>query len=214
MREAHELGRGACRGICGSEHARHLQVAQAATRSASPPNRTMPALFLAFVLGGVTGWWIHATMSSRQPPEMLAAPSPLIAPSPSPSAPLFRQPEPIQPDGIPASEAAEFDPIVELRRHRLRLPLDGAAVAMMRGGFAAPRKGEPRGHEAVDLLAPRHTPVRAVEDGTIVKLFFSKAGGNTIYHFEPDWSASVTTTRTSITMRTAFTRVSSSRRVM
>ena len=55
---------------------------------------------------------------------------------------------------------------------------------MMQGGFAAPRKGEPRGHEAVDLLAPRHTPVRAVEGGTIVKLFFSKAGGNTIYQFE------------------------------
>ena len=45
--------------------------------------------------------------------------------------------------------------------------------------------GEPHGHEAVDLLAPRNTPVRAVEDGTIAKLFVSKAGGNTIYQFDP-----------------------------
>jgi murein DD-endopeptidase MepM/ murein hydrolase activator NlpD len=40
-------------------------------------------------------------------------------------------------------------------------------------------------HEALDLLAPRGTPVVAVEDGPIVKLFWSKQGGNTIYHFDP-----------------------------
>jgi murein DD-endopeptidase MepM/ murein hydrolase activator NlpD len=34
-------------------------------------------------------------------------------------------------------------------------------------------------------MAPRRTPVRAVEDGTIAKLFTSKAGGLTIYQFEP-----------------------------
>ena len=34
-------------------------------------------------------------------------------------------------------------------------------------------------------MAPRHTPVRAVEDGVIQKLFASDAGGLTIYQFEP-----------------------------
>ena len=34
-------------------------------------------------------------------------------------------------------------------------------------------------------MAPRHTPVRAVEDGTIVKLFTSRAGGLTIYQYDP-----------------------------
>ena len=42
-----------------------------------------------------------------------------------------------------------------------------------------------REHEAIDILAPRNTPVVAVEDGTIAKLFLSKAGGNTIYQFDP-----------------------------
>src|SRR4051794_14832893 len=42
-----------------------------------------------------------------------------------------------------------------------------------------------REHEALDILAPRNTPVVAVEDGTIAKLFFSKAGGTTIYQFDP-----------------------------
>ena len=34
-------------------------------------------------------------------------------------------------------------------------------------------------------MAPRGTPVRAVEDGTVAKLFTSEAGGLTIYQFDP-----------------------------
>jgi len=46
-------------------------------------------------------------------------------------------------------------------------------------------RGSSREHEAIDILAPRNTPVLAVEDGTVAKLFLSKAGGNTIYQFDP-----------------------------
>jgi murein DD-endopeptidase MepM/ murein hydrolase activator NlpD len=42
-----------------------------------------------------------------------------------------------------------------------------------------------RVHEALDILAPRGTQVIAVEDGRIEKLFTSKAGGLTIYQFDP-----------------------------
>ena len=55
----------------------------------------------------------------------------------------------------------------------------------MRGQFDERRDAGERPHEAVDLLAPRNTPVHAVENGTIAKLFVSKAGGNTIYQFDP-----------------------------
>jgi murein DD-endopeptidase MepM/ murein hydrolase activator NlpD len=34
-------------------------------------------------------------------------------------------------------------------------------------------------------MAPRGTPVLAVNDGKIEKLFLSKPGGNTIYQFDP-----------------------------
>ncbi len=40
-------------------------------------------------------------------------------------------------------------------------------------------------HEAIDILAPRNTPVLAVEDGTIERLWYSDNGGNTIYQFDP-----------------------------
>lgn len=39
-------------------------------------------------------------------------------------------------------------------------------------------------HEAIDIMEPRGTPVHAVVDGTIAKLFLSKPGGNTIYIFD------------------------------
>jgi murein DD-endopeptidase MepM/ murein hydrolase activator NlpD len=41
-------------------------------------------------------------------------------------------------------------------------------------------------HEALDIPATRNTPVKAVEGGTIAKLFTSKPGGLTIYQFDPD----------------------------
>jgi peptidoglycan LD-endopeptidase LytH len=42
-----------------------------------------------------------------------------------------------------------------------------------------------RVHQAIDIMANRGTPVLAVEEGTIKKLFESKAGGLTIYQFDP-----------------------------
>jgi len=66
---------------------------------------------------------------------------------------------------------------------RLRVPIDGVEVEAFKGGFEEHRGQRP--HEAIDILAPRHTPVLAVESGTIAKLFVSNAGGITIYQFDP-----------------------------
>jgi peptidoglycan LD-endopeptidase LytH len=73
--------------------------------------------------------------------------------------------------------------IAELRGRRIDMPVDGVARGDVGDSFLDARGA--RIHEAVDIMAPRHTPVRAVEDGTIAKLFLSKAGGRTIYQFDP-----------------------------
>ena len=67
----------------------------------------------------------------------------------------------------------------------LRLPVSEADARAMKGQFGDRRDRGARGHEAVDILAPRNTPVHAVDDGTVAKLFFSKQGGITVYQFDP-----------------------------
>lgn len=42
-----------------------------------------------------------------------------------------------------------------------------------------------RVHQAIDIMAPRGTPVVTADDGVIRKLFASKGGGLTIYQFDP-----------------------------
>ena len=64
------------------------------------------------------------------------------------------------------------------------MPVLGVEPSALRDTFDEVR-GTDRKHEALDILAPRGTPVVAVEDGTVAKLFESKAGGLTIYQFDP-----------------------------
>lgn len=66
----------------------------------------------------------------------------------------------------------------------LLLPVAGVTPAQLHDTYHQPR-GDERVHEALDIPAPRGTPVYAVADGRIVKLFTSKPGGLTVYQFDP-----------------------------
>ena len=65
---------------------------------------------------------------------------------------------------------------------QIGLPLSGIKSANLRDSFNELHNGHQ--HRAIDLMAPRGTPVLAVTGGRIEKLFLSKSGGNTIYEFD------------------------------
>jgi murein DD-endopeptidase MepM/ murein hydrolase activator NlpD len=75
------------------------------------------------------------------------------------------------------------EPVPDLLSRRLHIPVAGVTASTLHSSFEDAR-GE-RKHQAIDILAPRNTPVLAVEGGTLEKLFVSKAGGLTIYQFDP-----------------------------
>jgi murein DD-endopeptidase MepM/ murein hydrolase activator NlpD len=82
-----------------------------------------------------------------------------------------------------ANEETGVSPLDDLRARLLALPVQGTRPDQLVSSFGDARGSGP--HEAIDILAPIGTPVLAVEDGRIEKLFVSVRGGLTIYHFDP-----------------------------
>ena len=144
----------------------------------------LTAMIVSFVAGAIAGatlvWSLDSTSVAATLTEDCGEPEVEVRPSTAPPVPKPRiTPEPTRsaPESLP-------DAIAELRARRLSLPIKELDRKDLRSSFDEARGAERR-HEAIDILSPRNTPVLAVEDGTIARLFTSKAGGLTIYQFDP-----------------------------
>lgn len=63
------------------------------------------------------------------------------------------------------------------------LPIAGLVSSSLHDSFRDRRSGRRR-HEAIDIMSPRGTPIRAVVPGTVRKLMRNGLGGITIYQFD------------------------------
>lgn len=83
------------------------------------------------------------------------------------------------PTGPTTSRAPATPPPVPVGR--LTIPVEGIAASQLTDTFNQARGGGSRLHEALDIMAPKGTPVVAAGPGTVEKLFLSKPGGKTVY---------------------------------
>jgi murein DD-endopeptidase MepM/ murein hydrolase activator NlpD len=63
----------------------------------------------------------------------------------------------------------------------LIVPVRGIEPSQLRDTYDELRGGDTRAHEALDIPAPRGTPVLSATGGRVLKLFDSKAGGKMVY---------------------------------
>lgn len=98
-------------------------------------------------------------------------PAAASTPSGPPAAPPTPRTDP--PSPLPESEGT------------LRIPVAGVRPEELIDTYNQARS-EGRTHNAIDILAPRGTPVLAAADGRVIELFQSAEGGTTLYQLDPD----------------------------
>lgn len=144
----------------------------------------MPGHFASRTTADLTG-----AIRAATPAPIATIPFPPKTPTPfTPSATLFETPgitpsPPVAGEATPPARslASAFS---TLEGRALAMPVVGAKTLDLRDNFEEARGS--RKHEAIDILAPRGTPVIAVDDGKIAKIFTSKQGGLTVYQFDGD----------------------------
>ncbi len=104
---------------------------------------------------------------------------PAIPGSGRPPAPVA-----VQPPAAGESERPLNPPLEELRGRGLIIPVAGVSASRIHDSFDEGRSDERR-HNAIDIMAPRGTPVLAADSGRILRMSSNRLGGITIYATDP-----------------------------
>jgi peptidoglycan LD-endopeptidase LytH len=149
------------------------------------PARPFPltAVLVAFCAGVLVDW----ALRTYGPPQPVDAPTSIGPGTPEARIKPGEETDTSQSaddaSAVPGANRPKPAPAATSGSLSLRLPIDNMDLDAVKGGFYEARAGHR--HEAVDILSPRNTPVKAVQAGQIARLFYSKQGGITIYQFDP-----------------------------
>jgi murein DD-endopeptidase MepM/ murein hydrolase activator NlpD len=160
-------------------------------RKARRRSRRLTLLLVAVVVATC----LAVALSALRQDEARVTPTPPRVP-PAAAVPAVPAPRAAPPlaaaDPLPAAAAALEPPAAQLpvaadvTGAALLLPVQGVQASALRDTFQEARGAGERRHEAIDIPAAVGTPVLAVADGRIAKLFLSQQGGLTIYQFDTD----------------------------
>ncbi|OAX56260.1 M23 family metallopeptidase [Xanthomonas graminis] len=164
--------------------------------------KTLPSLALLVVAVALGYWMLRDGVQVRPSAVAVAAASgetatatPTVSPAAAPaaaqsppeatipaSAPTAADTPPTPPAATAETAAAAAAPANN--GADLLIPVQGVTGDQLQDTFTDARS-QGRRHDAIDILAPAGTPVLAVADGNVEKLFDSERGGLTVYQFEP-----------------------------
>jgi peptidoglycan LD-endopeptidase LytH len=128
----------------------------------------MPRLYLLAALVAVSACsqrspWVVVAPAPTLPAEVVAAGAPSVAPSTAPA-----------------------DATAVTHLGALKFPVSGVDSTRLDDSFDQPRDGGARTHNAIDIIAPKGSPVLSVQDGRILRLSKSEKGGITVYATDLD----------------------------
>ena len=124
----------------------------------------------------------EASTGSATGPQAVQTAGP-ATPSPPGPPPSLQEPALVYPPALPTASTPSAD-LSRLRARSLAIPVAEVSAAQLSDTYTQARAGGAP-HDAMDIMAARGTPVLAVEDGRVAKLFVSKPGGITLYQFDP-----------------------------